>query len=137
MKNLKQSLLKGVMCLALISTAWLSAAQAEDINSSYVGELQIIEQPEPDWTLSITEDGQLMLNKKAVDKMSDPEIKATMKKLFEYLDNQNRDRSLVDYYDRQTGYLLERVEALQKELTECQKANMNYPNVYMENPVSR
>lgn len=66
---------------------------------------------EPAWTLSITDDGQLMINGKAIEKMSDPEIKATMKELFKWLESQQRDRGLVEHYDRQTGYLLKELEA--------------------------
>jgi hypothetical protein len=70
----------------------------------------------PEFTLSIATDGQLSLNGKSIDRMSDPEIKATMREIAKWLEAQGRDRSMVNYYDRQTGFLLEELGACQKKL---------------------
>lgn len=51
-------------------------------------------------TLSITEDGQLEIDGKSIERMSDPEIKAILKEIAESL----------QYFDRQTGYLLQELE---------------------------
>ena len=69
----------------------------------------------PQWTLYITDDGQLEINGKAVEKMSDPEIKVIMQEIAAGLRKQSRDSSLVQLYDRQTEYLLDQLERCRKE----------------------
>ncbi len=68
------------------------------------------------WTISITDNGQLEINGKSVERMSDPELKATMLELRNYLIQQQQDRSLVNQYDRQTTYLLQELEKCQNKI---------------------
>lgn len=69
----------------------------------------------PYHTLSITDDGQLEIDGKPVERMSDPEIKAILKEIAESLRKSVENNSLIQHYDRQTGYLL-------KELEKCLKS---------------
>ena len=62
------------------------------------------------WTLGIDEDGQLFINGKSIEKMSDPELKETMRLFREYLIKGQKDNQLVDMMDKQTGYLLNELE---------------------------
>jgi len=108
--------------LVLLAIVFLVAnvTLAEDIPTNFTSDasLAISAIQQPMWTISIIPDGQLEINGKAVDKMSDPEIKETMLKLREWLITQEQDRSLVIHYDRQTGYLLEELEKCLKEKKE-------------------
>jgi hypothetical protein len=70
----------------------------------------------PQWTLSIRDDGQLEINGKAVEKMSDPEIKSIMQEIVVWIRKQRGEGALVRQYDRQTGYLLQELEKCHKEL---------------------
>jgi hypothetical protein len=62
------------------------------------------------WALSITDDGQLEINGKSIERMSDPELKAIMLEIRDALAKQNEDNELLWHYNRQTGYLLEELE---------------------------
>lgn len=62
------------------------------------------------WTLSITDDGQLEIDGKSVEKMSHPEIKAIMKEIAAGFQAQ------YEWHDR---YLFQELEACQKRTWEA------------------
>ncbi len=61
-------------------------------------------------TLVFTVDGQIEIDGKAIEKMSDPEIKIAIKEIANALKKQAENDELVEYYDKQTDYLLEELE---------------------------
>lgn len=62
----------------------------------------------------IKPDGQIEINGVPIEKMSDPEIKESMKKIAEAM----QQNSIIEQYDRQTGYLLEALDKCQREKQE-------------------
>lgn len=71
--------------------------------------------PAESWTLSITEDGQLEINGKPIEKMSHPELKTIMREIADGFKAQYEWR---DMCCRQTDYLLRELEACQKQRQE-------------------
>lgn len=68
----------------------------------------IIQQPQH--ILTFRADGQILIDDKPIEKMSDPEIKTAIKEIAAAMRKQSENDALVNYYDRQTGYLLEELE---------------------------
>jgi hypothetical protein len=98
--------------VALILFALVTGVQAEETDSA--AQFTSVNKG-PQWTLSIRDDGQLEINGKAVEKMSDPEIKSIMQEIAVWLREQSRDLSLAQQYDRLTEYLLDQLERCRKE----------------------
>jgi len=98
-----------LLLVILVAPAW---AIESDTETTYISSLLI--PSDSVFTISITDDGQLELNGKPIDRMSDPEIKETMMKFRGYLEQQQQENWLIKQYDRQTEYLL-------KELERCLK----------------
>ena len=69
----------------------------------------------PKHTLVFTADGQIEIDGKAIEKMSDPEIKIAIKEIAAALKKQTENDELVKYYDRQTDYLLKELEKCKGE----------------------
>ncbi len=104
--------MKQVGLIFLLSLLFVSSGFADD-NITTIGVLGI--QPsEAQHTLSFTLDGQIEIDGKPIEKMSDPEIKASIKELVAAFKKQVENDEMVKYYDRQTGYLLQ-------ELGKCQE----------------
>lgn len=100
-----------LVVLLLIGTAW-GQENGDDLTYSADSAFRTII-TDPVFTISVTDDGQIQLNGKAIERMSDPEIKETMLELRKYLLQQQRDRSLVRQYEHQTEYLLREIERCQ------------------------
>ncbi len=96
----------------LLSLLFVFSVFADD-NTTTTGALEI--RPfKAQHTLSFTSDGQIEINGKPVEKMSDPEIKAAIREFVDAYKKQVENDEMVKYYDRQTGYLLQELEKCQK-----------------------
>jgi hypothetical protein len=75
----------------------------------------------PSPTMSISVDGQVSIDGVPIEKLSDPEIKESMKKIAYYM----QESSWISQFDRQTTYLLQELEKCQKNKPVCIKDSSN------------
>lgn len=100
-----------ILCLGLFLIS-IALANDETSNVTSSGTITYLPtEPAQTWTLSITEDGQLVINGKSIDRMRDPEIKAIMRDVADALKKQSQNDEWIRYYDQQTGYLLKELKA--------------------------
>ena len=117
--------MKHIAVLAMVIFLVLPAISCAE-NNLFTGELDAtLTFSGPQWIISITDDGQLEINGKAIDKMSDPEIKETMLKLRDWLISQEQDRSLIYQYGWQTRNLLTKLDV-------CQQISKDFERVAKE-----
>lgn len=109
-KNHRGGFLSALMLL--LSGVLFSIACGEENLITTTGENAIQLLSGPQHTLSFTFDGQIEIDGKPIEKMSDPEIKVAIREFVDAYKKQVENDGLVNYYNRQTGYLLD-------ELTKC------------------
>ena len=96
----------------VIMLLMFSMAHAEEPILSSVTPTFYFNQNLSDPLITITSDGQIEIKGKPIERMSDPEIRAAMREIVDVM----KQNSRADYYDRQTGYLLQELEKCNTKL---------------------